>query len=38
MVVPAEIMAGDETASDFDETEITSVVDAIFQDRFEAED
>ncbi|WP_376694388.1 right-handed parallel beta-helix repeat-containing protein [Wenzhouxiangella sp. EGI_FJ10409] len=38
MVVPAEIVAGDETASDFDETGITGVVDEVFQDRFEVQD
>ncbi|WP_376696599.1 hypothetical protein [Wenzhouxiangella sp. EGI_FJ10305] len=38
LVVPAEVVAGDETASDVDETEITGVVDVLFQDRFEAQD
>ena len=38
LVVAAEVVAGDDSASDFDETEVTGVVDTVFQDRFEAQD
>jgi uncharacterized repeat protein (TIGR01451 family) len=37
VVVPADVTAGDDSASDVDETEITGVLDAIFQDRFESQ-